>query len=443
MLGAGVAMTCLGASSGCEHANRADDKPWMVVVSGDTAGWIVPCGCTTNQSGGLLRRGSYLQQLHEQADVLYLDAGGALHGTSPYDVAKFEAILQGEQTMGIALHNIGSAEASLGVEQLRRIEKSLGDGLLFLSANARDAAGQPLGIPSKKLKAGTRRVLVIGVLSPSFATPEVQITSPQKAILDELARSKEKGGHDVSIVLAYLPEEELRELASQLPEVDVVIGGPTGQAIAPEQSGPLLLASATNKGKFLITLTLPSETTPKLTGQVIEMTEHFADSQSQQENLDRFYKELAARDFTPDETSFELAWSSDGASVHRVAGSQSCRKCHQADCDVWEQSAHSHAWQTLLKTGSQVDSYCQQCHVTGFGVPGGFVSAKRSPDRVNVGCESCHGPSQQHVEQPDVHTFHFKNAASTCVRCHDPENSPQFDYGTYWPRIEHGTKGTL
>src|SRR5438270_12409867 len=55
----------------------------MIVVSGDTSGWIVPCGCTSNQSGGLSRRGSFVKELRRRADVVVLDAGGAPGGTAP------------------------------------------------------------------------------------------------------------------------------------------------------------------------------------------------------------------------------------------------------------------------------------------------------------------------------------------------------------------------
>ena len=79
----------------------------MLVVSGDTAGWITPCGCASNQSGGLLRRGTYLANLGKTADVILADAGGAAGGTSDYHKVKFEAILAGERRMGLAAHNIG------------------------------------------------------------------------------------------------------------------------------------------------------------------------------------------------------------------------------------------------------------------------------------------------------------------------------------------------
>src|SRR5688572_28723578 len=53
------------------------DRPLTLLVSGDTAGWIVPCGCASNQSGGLLRRGSHVEALRRRAELIYADAGGA------------------------------------------------------------------------------------------------------------------------------------------------------------------------------------------------------------------------------------------------------------------------------------------------------------------------------------------------------------------------------
>ena len=53
------------------------------------------------------------------------------------------------------------------------------------------------------------------------------------------------------------------------------------------------------------------------------------------------------------------------------------------------------------------------------GQPGGFVSARRSLDRVGVGCESCHGPSRGHVAKPEVHTPNFGGARQACTGCHE------------------------
>src|SRR4051812_41154424 len=47
----------------------------VIIVSGDTAGWLVPCGCASNQSGGLLRRGTFVAEEAKSHDVLVVDAG--------------------------------------------------------------------------------------------------------------------------------------------------------------------------------------------------------------------------------------------------------------------------------------------------------------------------------------------------------------------------------
>src|SRR3989442_11936309 len=120
-------------------ASGTPARPIHLLVAGDTAGWIIPCGCTSNQSGGLLRRGTFVQQVRERAELIVIDAGGAPAGTAPYQRLKFEAILQGERAMGVAAHNIGGPEAALGVDYLRDVVRRL--EVPLVSANLRDATG--------------------------------------------------------------------------------------------------------------------------------------------------------------------------------------------------------------------------------------------------------------------------------------------------------------
>jgi len=420
---------------GCgSSAGDGGDRPLVVVVSGDTAGWIVPCGCASNQSGGLPRRGSYVKQLGRTAEVLVVDVGGAPSGTSDYERVKFESILKGEIAMGVVAHNIGASEIALGTDYLRSAAKDL--GVPLISANVRDSHGRLVAEPIRVVKAGGRRIAFVGVVSQRFATEGTIIDPPGRCVLDTI---KEAPRYDHVVVLAYLSEGELRELASSLPEVDVVVGGPTGQSVLPEPVGATLLASATNMGKFIARLNVPARgTDERFTGSVVEMNERFEDDPRQIANLDEFYDELARRDFSPERTSFGDSVPANLPEGYRVAGTESCRACHQDDCRQWDDSAHARAWKALSATGAHVDPYCQQCHTTGYGLPGGFASAKRSKSSVAVGCESCHGPSQAHVRQPNTRTAFFGQAKGQCVTCHDRDNSPSFVYDEYWPKIHHG-----
>jgi len=432
------------ASGGCGHApadspgGPAAGQGVVLLVSGDTAGWIVPCGCTSNQSGGLPRRATYIAKLREQGPVIVADAGGAPAGASTYDRLKFEAILQGERTMEIAAHNIGAPEARLGADYLRDVAARLGAPLV--SCNLLDAAGRPVAEPARVVAAGGRKIALIGVMDEQYAEElkGLQIRPPREAILETLKQLQSRETIDAVVVLAYLPPDRLRELAGSLPEADLVVGGPTGQSIPPEHFGPTLLASATNKGKFLARF--DSSAAKAWQGQIVEMNATIADDPAQLTVVRKFYAELERRDLPPSQTSFAAPPPPNLPAGYAVAGSQSCRRCHAADAHAWDNSKHAAAWGTLAARGAEVDSFCQKCHSTGYGLPGGFASPRRTPDRTGVGCEDCHGPAAGHVADPKTPTPFFARAAGSCTKCHDHENSPAFAYDVYWPRIRHGQK---
>ncbi|MDP6356169.1 MAG: multiheme c-type cytochrome [Planctomycetota bacterium] len=413
-----------------DHGNTVVG-PVSVIVSADTKGWITPCGCASNQSGGLLRRGTYLESAARTSEILYLDAGGAASGVSPYDKVKFEALLRGEQAMGLKAHNLGGAELALGADYLAEAAARL--GAPFVSANVMNADGKPIVSPVRVIEAGGKTFGVSGVVSRKYKGDGLSTIDPREALLQVLSEERKV---DHFIVLAYLPEGELKELAEALPEVDVIAGGPTGQSIQPEKVGPVLLGSATNKGKFLLHLDVPGDG-QQWSGKVVEMGPDLDDQPAQVKNLKNFHAVLGEKDFSFRETSFIPKLPAGVPDDYRVAGTDSCMECHQNDCSEWSRSKHAHAWETLEHKGYHVDSYCQQCHTTGYGIPGGFESVGMSAKvRVQVGCENCHGPSYAHTQTPERRTPFV--AQDQCIRCHDAENSPSFDYKSYWPRILHG-----
>jgi Cytochrome c554 and c-prime len=433
LLFAGVVISALAWQFWKSHRGHDSARPVAVIVSGDTAGWIVPCGCTSNQSGGLLRRGSYVQSVRREADVLLLDAGGAPGGTAAYQREKFSAILQGEMAMGIAAHNLGGPEAALGADYLRRLAQD--ESAPFVSANLRDRQGDLVTAPSRLIERNGRRFLVIGVLSRRYAAGGVTIDEPREAILRALSSA---GAHDSVIILAYLPEDELRQVAAALPEADLIMGGPTGQSISPTSAGPAWIASATNKGKFLVHMQGTfSSNRFSWTGQVVEMDRQWSDEPQQQENYQRYLEKLARLDFPANETGLATPLPADLPKDYRLAGDHACAQCHSQDAALASETGHAHAWQTLAERKAQADPSCQQCHTTGYGLPGGFQSMARTPEAVGVRCESCHGPALAHSRRPEVRTPFA--AADQCRRCHDHENSPAFDFATYWPRIKHGS----
>lgn len=105
-----------------------------------------------------------------------------------------------------------------------------------------------------------------------------------------------------------------------------------------------------------------------------------------------------------------IAMSSEAmAQQAEYLGFRACTKCHDAQGDTWRTSPHAKAYDSLkpnTKADAKVkakldpakdytqDQNCIGCHVTGYGMPGGFNPSASADDMkllVGVTCESCHG----------------------------------------------------
>ena len=114
-------------------------------------------------------------------------------------------------------------------------------------------------------------------------------------------------------------------------------------------------------------------------------------------------------------------------------GSEACEGCHQAIVSVWEKSAHSHSMDTLEEALAAHNPSCLQCHFTGFQHPGAPMERRLA----EVGCESCHGPGSDHLSTPSAPYGQLPEDGSACVACHTLDNSPDFDWSSYWPKVAH------
>lgn len=110
-------------------------------------------------------------------------------------------------------------------------------------------------------------------------------------------------------------------------------------------------------------------------------------------------------------------------------GVKKCKLCHNKASsgkyyEVWEKQKHAKVF-TVLKEDEQKDPKCQKCHTTGFGEPGGFISLEKTPDMINVQCESCHGPAELHQKSKSNNVVpydHWKPVEEVCTSCHNDES---------------------
>lgn len=138
-------------------------------------------------------------------------------------------------------------------------------------------------------------------------------------------------------------------------------------------------------------------------------------------------------------------------------GSERCGECHTQAFAKWKTTRHAHAFDSL-RTGRRgiprvYDPECITCHVTGwdpqevFRYQSGYLNEKSTGHLLHVGCESCHGPGSGHVEKienDEIETARMlmrvtraQAQNSLCNQCHDLDNSPHFDFDSYWEQVAH------
>ncbi len=156
-------------------------------------------------------------------------------------------------------------------------------------------------------------------------------------------------------------------------------------------------------------------------------------------------------------------WTSPLSAQYTGAGR--CRPCHLQQAKSWEQTKMAKAFE-LLKPGVAAevkrahnidptkdytgDPNCVSCHVTGYGQPGGFVSAEKTPNLAGVQCEVCHGPGGRYVK-PGLMSLQNKEykrsvlvaaglvvpSAETCKQCHN-KKSPFYQPFDFVARVHQG-----
>lgn len=72
--------------------------------------------------------------------------------------------------------------------------------------------------------------------------------------------------------------------------------------------------------------------------------------------------------------------------------------------------------------------WCYQCHTTGYGKAGGFISVEKTPDLKNAGCEVCHGPGEFHVKTKSPKDIKSHLTLRDCETCHTSERVRAFRF---------------
>lgn len=448
-------------------------KPKLaLLISGRQDGYLEPCGCAglDRMKGGLTRRHSLFKQLEADGwPVVGLDVGGLVKGFGRQAELKFHLSVDAMQKMGYDAIALGKSDLRLPAgELLSRVASSEGAPSPFLSANvAVFGFDAKMTANHRIVDAGGLRIGITAVLGSQWQkeinNTDVEMAAPEAKLREILPSLKERS--DLLVLLAHATMEESKSLAKAFPEFDIVVTGggnpepPEHVEILPRGTNPrgTIFVEVGEKGMNAIVLGIYDDGVIK--DQRVPLDSRFEDSRDMKEFMRQYQQQLKADGLAglgirqvPHPRAEELG---------RFVGSKECESCHEPSYDVWKKTGHSDAWKTLveLEVPRNYDPECISCHVVGwhpteyFPYEGGFLSEEETPELVDVGCESCHGPGEKHVKAEmgsdeelqkklqkamrvtKEQAQHDKNR--WCLNCHDLDNSPDFNFEEYWPNVEH------
>ncbi len=128
------------------------------------------------------------------------------------------------------------------------------------------------------------------------------------------------------------------------------------------------------------------------------------------------------------------AQARQGSPERRYLGYESCKQCHETQFrNFVKYSKKFRSFQHIkrMRPGLTADEFksCFECHTTGHGRPGGFVSEQKTPGLAVPGCEVCHGPGSAHVASGgDPALIKRKLTIKDCQRCHNAERIKAFNF---------------
>lgn len=448
------------------------EKPQIAIVfTGMTNGYIEPCGCAgmERMKGGLSRRSTFLKELRTERgwDVVTIDAGQITVGFGVQEELKFDMATNAFNLMDYDAIGIGKGELRFPAYFLLTFTAptSSTNASLYTSANIGVYGYHPTyTLPYKVIEKGGKRVGVVSVICGDETTERrdenILLEKPEKKLI-ELMPSFKKEKCDSWVLIVHGTEEETVKLAKQFPIFDYIVSSDT-PAEPPAEMRSLgkgqSMIEVGEKGKYAIVLGLFHDGSIRY--QRVALDSRYDSSHEitlLMKDYQAILKNLIASKGYRNGLGVNPARSPQAEVLGKYVGSQKCRSCHEEAYRTWAKSRHAVAWNSLKETANpprDFDPECISCHVVGwdslhhFPYIDGYSSEKKTPELLNVGCESCHGPGEHHMsaEIGDNETLQEKirkamrlgaNVEKVCIQCHDGDNSPSFDFDKYYPLVDH------
>ena len=371
---------------------ESGEPPAVVILyTGGTQSHLEPCGCYQEQSGGLPRRASVVEQLRKRGfPTLLVDAGNIFKGEEEMDAQRCEVTLKAMSAMGYDAVALSPSDLAYDDAYLSR-QRAVATFPFLATDATRNAHTQPFIVE----KAGQCTVAFVAGVACEEAVSQADV-----------------------IVALGDPEDPQH--------IDVVICPDAVEA--PVSEAGTLYVGCKSEGKTLGLLALWLDANGKPVRHYVTelaLTGDVGESAPIRQLLTDFYQNVVQ------ETSTHTAALFADQALEQQHGNgyvsaTACQRCHEQEYLQWSATRHAFAYETLMKKERYFDAGCVSCHTTGFGYPTGFHIADSDARLKGVQCETCHGPGKQHVGNPKKSNIRSGTDTSLCLECHDTEHSPGF-----------------
>jgi hypothetical protein len=461
------------------HLWPRDRQPDLVLLlSGETFGYLQPCGCSKPQYGGLERRHNFLQTLVNQRrwPVVAVDVGDVAQRLGPQALIKYRYSMQAYHRLNYTAAGTGRNEMALPLIDALSEYALNNPSPRILAANLankeQDFPSEPgksmVGSWEVAVRGNAPKVGIVGVVAPSVAK-EVQDPSIKFSAVEQVLRGAlqqlQAQKPEVLVLLCQGTAKEAAEYAAQFPQFHVI------QCLTPEDEprdqpiekvGRTLIIGVGHKGRYVGTVGAFSTGKPEapwdLNYQLVQLGPEYETPAGQEASnpilglLEDYTREVKLGNYLAQYPKNDHPVQREFKGAVYV-GSEKCKRCHEREYQIWKDSPHSHAYETLEKAQRpslrQYDGECIVCHVTGFAYTSGFKDEKTTPHLKENGCENCHGPGSLHIkdqsnakllalmnpyrtpkqangapapETPQEKTQRINRLDQSCQKCHDIDN---------------------
>jgi hypothetical protein len=386
------------------------------------------------------RRATVLDKIWSAGDpVLMLDAGDLFGRRKRTEREQTRFVCEVTSEFGYDAIGLGETDLNYGLDFLHEMIETY--HLPFTSANVRLPDTGELILPEYLLiERGGITFGVCAVLDPESnimsmsARDEVyQIDDPASTLNALIPRMKEAGAQTI-VLLSHMGDAGAEALLADVSDIDICL---VGHSRRPYRSERIIHQAAficsSFEGRYLGRMNAHFDghngDLKAFDIEVTELNESIADDPVMLERVEAFKVHLEEFRIA----SRGIYQQTKGSAEETFLADRECRKCHQDIVDKLQDDAHHTAFNTLARKGQTDAPECLVCHTTGYLYIGGYDEKPPANRLRGVQCEACHGYGTLHARDGKW----AKQARDSCVECHDEENSPEFDYDTYWAKIVH------